>query len=125
MIANMKKDSPFGNILEYMDAEEKMMRITATGVPSGVGGTIMCCDSKETAQPTEYTDPNKSSKTIKQINYWIEESHKLVAELEWLGEGTRMTQTRTLVDDDTLHLENTMTKKDGSTCSFQSTFKRK
>jgi hypothetical protein len=124
IIANLKKDADCTNKLEFLGPAERKLRVTATGTPSGVGGTVECFDSKEEAKSADYTDPNNSKKTIRQKNWWIEDKKQLICELQWFEEGITMMQTRSMLNDDTIVLDNVMTKKDGTSSNFVTTFKR-
>ena len=120
-VASMKKDSAFGQIIEFQE-NGKICRVTATGTPSGAGpwGEVAATPADAKA----YEGKDMGGRVYMQTNWYVEETKTYTSLFKFVVEGNTLLQTRTVTPEGRLFLRAEMTKPDGRMEYFDTTFKK-
>ncbi len=119
-VANMKKDSAFGQILQFKN-DGKMIKIIATGTPANTGPWVEVASNFEAATPSEGRD--MGGRAYQQRSWYSEETEEFHTQLFFTVEGNELSQLRTLVNGK-LYLRVEMKKPDGRMEFFEATFRK-
>ncbi len=120
-VASLKKDSAFGQIIEFQD-NGKLNRITATGTPSGAGPLAEIADTE--AEAKAFDGKDMGGRAYKQTNWYDKEKKVLHSKFSFVVEGNTLMQTRYMTPEGNLFLKAEMTKPDGRSDYFDVTFKK-
>lgn len=120
-IAGIAEGKPFGNIISFQDSTEKSIKIETTGIPQ------QPCEWMELGGPGV---PNKDGRGQAIIDKaWFDEGeqklYRVFQSVEGIADPYEVTQTREMAPDGKLIANVTMVKKkDNSSASFKTVFKR-
>jgi hypothetical protein len=120
LVAWAQRDSDYGQIIEFKD-DESQIRLTATGFPPLQGVWMQLGTSEETGVMTNAKNP--AGRAVSGKMWWDEEKKMLRGKVENPGDQIYQFQ-RHIDENDVLHLLATNSKPDGSSCSFECTFRR-
>lgn len=120
-VASMKKDSAFGQIIEFKD-DGKICKVTATGTPAAAGPWAETGTSADDAKPAEGKD--MGGRAYLQRNWYNPETKVYTSRFNFVVEGNELLQTRSMTPDGKLFLRAEMKKPDGRSEYFEATFKK-
>lgn len=120
-VASMKKDSAFGQIIEFSNGD-KSCKVTATGTPAGPGPMAVVADSEAEAEGFDGKD--MGGRAYKQTNWYDKEKKVFYSKFTFVVEGNTLLQARSMTPEGHLFLRAEMTKPDGRMEYFDATFRK-
>ncbi len=120
-VASMKKDSAFGQIIEFKD-DGKVAKVTATGTPAAAGPWGEIATTAEEAKPVEGKD--MGGRAYLQRNWYNAETKVYTSRFNFVVEGNELLQLRSITPEGRLFLRAEMKKPDGRMEYFEATFKK-
>lgn len=120
-VASIAEKQAYGNVIQYQDGNEKIMKVDMTGIPALAGVWV------EVGGPGTETKDAKGLPIIDRI-WWDEENMKLMRTImapEGVADSVDATQTREITADDKLVATVSVRRRsDNATCAFKAIFKR-
>ncbi len=120
-VASMKKDSAFGQVIEFKD-DGKVAKVVATGTPAAAGPWGEIATNAEEAKPVEGKD--MGGRAYLQRNWYNAETKTYTTRFNFIVEGNELMQFRSMTPDGKLFLRAEMKKPDQSMMWFEATLKK-